>query len=318
VRGVAVPAAALVAVAVSAVYICFCEHPKSQHKRERDGCRAVDCGCAKFEVDLKASAEVQGTELAPGIPSPAGFNLPGAGPALAQALTQLRRVEQERNNLLAHNEELVDVSRERDDARGERDVKQRQLKDALAALDLARAELAEAYGLVEQIPGRTPIEVLREVIAAGQDASVELKQHADAIAATRRSCNELAEADLENLLTDNESLRAELDEVRAERDAVLNDREATQRERNEARVEAIRLRAVLADVRAAASEKVRAVLAAAGDAAADEIYGYDAWSCMTDGGCGSRYTVPDPEHRCGRLTPVRVTITHRTEGAPPA
>ena len=36
---------------------------------------------------------------------------------------------------------------------------------------------------------------------------------------------------------------------------------------------------------------------------------YAAWSCLTDNGCGARYTVAYPDHGCGPLTPVTVTIT---------
>lgn len=54
--------------------------------------------------------------------------------------------------------------------------------------------------------------------------------------------------------------------------------------------------------------------------AAAVLYAYDAWSCLVDGGCGARYTrdTATTNHPCGQLTPVTVTITHRTEGAPPA
>lgn len=70
----------------------------------------------------------------------------------------LRRVEQERDEL-AHR--LVE-------ARADHGM----TKVLLAA---AERERDAAYALVEQIPGRQPIDVLREVIAAGQDARIELE-----------------------------------------------------------------------------------------------------------------------------------------------
>ena len=46
----------------------------------------------------------------------------------------------------------------------------------------------------------------------------------------------------------------------------------------------------------------------------DRLVGaYGAWSCLTANGCGARYTVAYPEHGCGALTPVTVTITRRAD-----
>jgi hypothetical protein len=46
---------------------------------------------------------------------------------------------------------------------------------------------------------------------------------------------------------------------------------------------------------------------------------YGAWACLTDGGCARWLAGVDAplSHHCGPLTAVRVTLTHRTEGAPP-
>jgi hypothetical protein len=279
---------------VTAAYICFCGHPKSQHKRERDGCRAVDCGCAKFEVDLKASAEAQGVELMrveaavlPVLEAEAAKSRRILGiPAAEAQAERLAKAEQEREELRIrltneHQGTLALLDRRNVELRLERDA-QVKLRQGLLA---AEAELAEAYGLVEKIPGRKPVDVLREVIAAGQDAGVELA-------------------------------------------AVLADREATQRERNEARAEAARLRGQLTDVRAAAAEKVRAVLEADrsfADPAAGVLVGAEeAFVCLNPDACGLTFTPTDEPiaagspHPCGPLTPVLITVTYRTEGAPPA
>lgn len=46
-----------------------------------------------------------------------------------------------------------------------------------------------------------------------------------------------------------------------------------------------------------------------------EVFAFDAWQCLTPGGCGARYTrrTATTHHPCGPLTAVRVAITHRED-----
>jgi 1,6-anhydro-N-acetylmuramate kinase len=133
---------------------------------------------------------------------------------------------------------------------------------------------------------------------------------------------ELADARQEmGHLYENERIRARvIQERNAERTRLETELVSARQEneqlregRDQAVDRALELAKELAEVRSAAGEKVRAVLAADSAPAAEELYAYDAWSCLTESGCGSRYTVPDPDHRCGPLTAVRVSITHREE-----
>lgn len=153
---------------MSATYICECEHPKSQHKRERDGCRAVDCGCAKFEADLKASAAAQGVERARVATAVAAVDEHGGESTSAR----LRRVEQERDQLadevktLKHSESLdavtlaaVDRAAGRDIAKPDEplitrvaDLKRGRTEATQRALELA-AELASARTELEKLRG---------------------------------------------------------------------------------------------------------------------------------------------------------------------
>lgn len=224
---------------MTAVYICECEHPKSQHKREREGCRALDCGCAKFEADMAASAAAQGVDRTRVLTAVAEVCEDQAAKARAELAGEPGA------RLLLTHQRLAEVEQERN----------------------------AAYALVEKIPGRKPIDVLREVIAGGEGARIEL-------VSARQELEQLAEA-------------------LAEAGERINGM-------REANVRLLRERDIARD----AVRKTAEISASFG-----VLYAYDAWSCLTEGGCGSRYTMPAAalEHRCGPLTPVRVSITHREE-----
>lgn len=66
-----------------------------------------------------------------------------------------------------------------------------------AQLRNARSELAEVHALVEKIPGRTPVEVLRQVIADGQDARIEVARLRAQLADVRAAATEKVRAVLE-------------------------------------------------------------------------------------------------------------------------
>jgi DNA repair exonuclease SbcCD ATPase subunit len=139
---VVLPGAALVEVTVTGVYICGCEHPKSQHKREQHGCRALDCGCGGFEADLKASAAAQGVALAAGALAAAG---PAAVTGLGPTSAQLRRAEAERDELARRVAQLEQENERREETVA-RNVQERdRALDACDELrkqrDLARDEL---------------------------------------------------------------------------------------------------------------------------------------------------------------------------------
>jgi hypothetical protein len=375
---VVLSAAALVEVAVTGVYICRCEHPKSQHKREQHGCRALDCGCGAFEADLAASAAAQGVQLATGSPvtEPAGLDLAdvpfapaSAVPSLGSTSAQLQRAQDEVERLRAERrvalderdaavEVLAQVERERDEAREEvrilrdavpcswcgglgvapaeafgrdgdgapmveedqpcpegcelpawlvverneareseqalslvraelesarrelgalrehQEIRARKLRELAADLgeartdaDVARAELAELHGLVEAIPGRTPVEVIRQLLIAGQNDRIELERLRALIARVEQAAGIVQWED---------------------RGVDLADRVQSIRE---GRTEAID---VLCDI---AHQR-------------DVLAQHQRWLCET---CGARYGKPYTDHPCGQLTPITVTTTR---GAP--
>jgi len=189
----------------ASVYICECEHPKSQHKRERDGCRAVDCGCAKFEADLKASALAQGAPLMPGGESTSAM---------------LRRVEHELAAVLNDREATL---AERNEARG-----------ALARVERERAELLSILARIGDAlspTGERPQEAL-STLAADVEAFVRLhdvtEEQRDELAAEVRVLKnseglavvraeverDLARAELASARTELEQLRVEYGQAR--------------------------------------------------------------------------------------------------------
>lgn len=297
---------------MTAVYICECGHPKSQHKRERDGCRAPECAgaCAKSEVDLKASAEVQGVTRAGTIP-PGTIVRAATMEPVGVRLEVLCAVEKERDELAA---QLAATEQTRD----------RISETATAAqhaLIARNAELAEAYGLVEQIPGRTPIEVLRQLIGDGQDARTELAHLREVVEMRCGHCVGLGLIPAENFgrdadgapWTDDEQPCPDGCEIPSWLAGERNDAADDRRLLAEAQRDLERVRGQLTDVRAAAAEKVRAVLDASSRPSPPVIAEHVRYLCET---CGSRYGQPYTDHEHGPLTPVTVTIAR--QGAPTA
>jgi hypothetical protein len=146
--------------------LCDCTHPKDEHAGLAYACWG-NCKCQKYTPDIQAGAAAIranlvgfGTgaqlptveEMLPDARERAAAGLAAANAEWAESTSaRLRRVEQERDSLLAHNEHLVDVSRERDDARGELTLARRQRDVAERARDLARAELASACAELQRL-----------------------------------------------------------------------------------------------------------------------------------------------------------------------
>ncbi|WP_328465483.1 hypothetical protein OHA21_43705 [Actinoplanes sp. NBC_00393] len=155
-----------------------CGDPQSQHKGGKGGCRHCELGCARYEPEFAAGGVITGPGDGPVmLESPAPYVAPRApeivipaamvkgrltdalkshltAPTHLERLTaDLARVEQERDSLLAHNTELVNVAHERDDARG--------------ALSLARSELERLAGELARRSG---------VLAATQKELVDVAQ----------------------------------------------------------------------------------------------------------------------------------------------
>lgn len=152
---------------------------------------------------------------------------------------------------------------------------------------------------------------------------------AEQLAARERERDELA-SHLEGSRRVNADLMAERDgykeaarshQRRAEQAATACD--TALRKRDEARAELAaanaRIRDLACELEQASAEIERLRSAAEGYLQAlpdpEVIYAYDAWQCLLPDGCGSRYIpATAAEDHPHPLTPVRVTITHRTEG----
>lgn len=130
------------------VLICKCGHPKTRHKRQREGCRNCDEGCARFEVDMSASRVAQDAEAATG--GKALYAAAGAGTDGQPTSARLREVEAE----LYETQKLVDQ-------------KQQQLCEAEDRATGLRAELEKA------------VEGHRIMWGRERDASVKLRRERD-------------------------------------------------------------------------------------------------------------------------------------------
>lgn len=187
-RGPVVLAAALVAVAVTGVYICRCGDPKSEHKRGQHGCRTPDCGCGQFEADLAASAAAQGVQLATGSPAtePAGLDLAdvpftaagavptselGLGPTSAQLQRALDDVERHAAlsaQALDERDAAVEVLAQVAEAAG-RDIADPSDVDVVARVAELRRGRTEATERALQLAAE--LEHLRALIARVEQAA---------------------------------------------------------------------------------------------------------------------------------------------------
>jgi hypothetical protein len=171
---------------VSAVYICECGDPKTQHKRERYGCRAPGCECGQFEADMAASAAAQGTELATGGIVTGPVRLPSHGCVIDHA-EEVVPFTVPVAELGLSSARLAKVEQERDEA-----LSAFSLAEELRLKD--RAELVSAWQEIEQLRNRLDqcAEAGGSDIADGPDVDLPTR-----IAELRRGRKEATERALE-------------------------------------------------------------------------------------------------------------------------
>jgi len=272
----------------AAEYICECTHPKSQHKRERDGCRSPECAgaCAKFECDLKASEAAQGVEQARVLTVVAEVCEDQAEKARAELGEEPRSGHPVLRTLRAR---VAAVEQERDEARDCWSAAERDLT-------VVRNERDQANELTDKIAAEMHL-VTRERDSLARRLAVRFQE------------KQALEAELTSARTELEARRnlgVELEKVRARSlhfETRANDQLAA----------TVKAQRELVDARAAAEEKVRAVLDADRAPTARQVHTYDALYCTT---CYGRF-LPDTDaadNHVHPLIPVVVSITHRTEG----
>jgi chromosome segregation ATPase len=310
---------------VTAEYICECGHPKSQHKRQREGCRSVECAgaCAKFEADMAASAAAQGTELATGGIVTGPVRLPSSGcvidrdeevvpftvpvAELGLSSARLAEVEQERSELAAkldavsghldlRDGELVSANAQRDQANDLTDKIAAELRGVTKERDSLARRCAVRFEEAEKLRA--------ELVSARQEIE-QLRNRLD-------QCAEAGGRDIAD--GPDVDLPTRIAELRRGR------KEATER--------ALELAALVARVEQAAgidperdrgvdlADRIRSIRdgrAEAIDAFVTVLSRQDRYLCET---CGARYGQPFTDHEHGPLTPVTVTIAR--QGAPTA
>jgi len=221
------------------VYVCDCGHPKTQHIRERGACRAGGCDCLDFDADLKASAALQGVELAGAEREHHhvhGLACPVTGCrwlGLEYASGGIVRQSGHLPPLMPGGESAADRLRH---AEQEMDVVRGSLTEMAALYDSATAETARVAQERDELRGR-----------ATRLGDIALQRRQERNEAWRE--RDLARAELTSARTELEHLR-EHQEIRAR---VVREKSA----------EVARLRGQLADVRAATTEQVRAARDAA-------------------------------------------------------
>jgi hypothetical protein len=286
---------------------CECEHPQSQHKLSKGGCRALDCYCAKFVSDFKpgpdpepqpvdeaARAEqIEGTGHLPVIEIQAAeavaavLDRVSGGEATSAAL---RRVEQERDDLAAklRTSELVRAGLATD----ARSIAARMetVKDELLAANDHLRRIAEAAGVEDAGTGAIDIvggiKLLRAELTSARTELANVKD-----AATRKQwvisrkggrCCERCEQEIR---------RGEAYEVQDGTGGLI------------------------LHVHCPSPAPAREAQPAPAE---PPLWQYTVWFCQPATGCGQRYSQDQPEHECGPLTAAVVTITRQPEGAPAA
>lgn len=260
---------------MSTVLLCLCGCAKSTHISGKKACKR--CGvCDAFELDGEVPMSEQYAEAVTTVDEA----LMSPPPDALSTSARLAKAEQERDEALSYlgplRESLNASSANAYQAMRERD-------EALAANDALRAELAGCYRDLEKAAQER--DDLTKAMPCGW---------CDGVGVTPgerygRDADGAPHVDEDGPCPEGCEIP---DWLKAER----NDASDVERERDLARAELVSVRAELELWRTNSAE----------------LYAYDAWSCLTEGGCGSRYTMPAAalEHRCGPLTPVRVTITH--------
>lgn len=171
----------------------------------------------------------------------------------------------------------------------------------------ARTEAIRYGPRVSGDPGDETQDLTRFLLPGAESTSARLRN--------AEADRDLADAELASARQEIALLRGELGGMRDHRDLLSRDLDETRRELEAAHAAADRAHQRV--VALAAELNTERGRTAVGDRAAPAVAVADAWMCVrTVGGCARRYREDDPQHYCGRLTPVRITITHRTEGTP--
>jgi hypothetical protein len=270
---------------------CECEHPQSQHKLSKGGCRALDCYCAKFVSAFKPEPD----------PEP-------------QPVDEAARAEQTTADIEATGHLPVI---EFQPALSPEAVA--EITAGFAKAVATTKSLGERMARVAQVPDEPATE-------ATSAALRRVEQERDDLAAKLRT-SELVRA---GLATDARSISARMETVKAELQDANNclGRIAEVAGVEDAGTGAIDLvggitllraeltsaRTELASVKDAATRKVTALLEAQPAPAEPPLWQYTVWFCQPATGCGQRYSQAQPEHECGPLTAAVVTITRQPEG----
>jgi hypothetical protein len=312
--------------------ICECGDPQSQHRASKYGCRALECVCTKYVLDIPATKRARfaadhGTvepdadavlarvalpviEIQPepvaddGVPEePRVLNAaergpqpipPGWSPDGASTLARLAQVERERDEALAKLAKPCGQCHPCENSGALQD-----LQAVADSSDLLRTELASA---------KQELERLRAVPVPDVDLEGRLAE-------ARAELDVLRESLKGSASTATVALR-DLAESRGEVDRCMQQQGLTLRDLAEARTEVDNLR-LSRDAAESQLAEARGVIdfmdgerAAPAASAGNVLASYDRWFCQPITGCGKTAHQPDDDHECGPLIRATVTITH--------
>ncbi|GIE65380.1 hypothetical protein [Actinoplanes palleronii] len=250
--------------------MCDCDHPMSQHKLGRGGCRALDCDCARFEA-ARSRAE---------------FLEAAADAFLGQVFSEPPPVVSPADRLRA---ELAEVKRDL----AALDADYGEVLGEGKALVVERDELRERFAEVERERDawmKSSAETARKLTAERDGAADQWARARDEVERLTR------------LLTEARETIARLDKHEEIRARVIRERNA---ERTALQAEVERL-GVLLDQAEQYARDLQDDGITATEAPVERLYAeITQHLCLT---CGSRYR-ENHQHWCGALTPVRVRIT---------
>jgi hypothetical protein len=268
---------------------CECEHPQSQHKLSKGGCRALDCYCSKFVSAFKPEPDPD--------PEP-------------QPVDEAARAEQT----------TADI-----EATGHLPVIEIQPAEAVAAV-LDRGRDFAKGGIVLNAGGDLGRAALDAIKAYEKGSGTAWRGEAPATEATSAALRRVEQerdkalADADRCENANIKHMEERDLARAELATARTAYLAQSAELTSARTELERVKRdwdsmafELASVKDAATRKVTAMLEAQPAPAEPPLWQYTVWFCQPATGCGQRYSQDQPDHECGPLTAAVVTITRQPE-----
>jgi hypothetical protein len=300
---------------------CECEHPQSQHKLSKGGCRALDCYCSKFvsafkpepdpdpepqPVDEAARAEQTTADIEATGHLPVIEIQPGIGGVSMAEVTEAMKVNLPA--LAAAGSSSVSSILGSGPAR-------EYAKGGIVLSpggDLGRAAL-DAIKAYEQGSGtawRGEAPATEATSAALRRVEQERDEALEAEKRVRRYWNEAS--------ADRDLIKAELTKARTAYLAQSAGLTSARTELEQVKRDWDSLAVELANVKDAATRKVTAMLEAQTAPAEPPLWQYTVWFCQPATGCGQRYSQDQPDHECGPLTAAVVTITRQPEGAPAA